>query len=114
MRVLDSVTGNNSLAEDRSCGLSGNGNITGVNPGARTLANNGGQTDTRAIGPASIAVNRGGSGCQQTDQRGVARPQLGVCDMGAYEYRASNTVIVSGYSKKNVLLESQSVYGDLG
>ena len=92
--LFDGVTGNNSLAEDGSCGLSGNGNITGVNPGLGPLANNGGQTDTRAIGPASIAVNRGGSGCQQTDQRGVARPQLGVCDMGAYEYRAPRLTVI--------------------
>jgi hypothetical protein len=92
--VLDSVTANNSLAEDGTCGLSGNGNITGVNPGLGPLANNGGPTDTRAIGPASIAVNRGGAGCQATDQRGVARPQLGACDIGAYEYRAPRLTVI--------------------
>jgi hypothetical protein len=88
------VTANNSLAQDGTCGLSGNGNITGVNPGLGALANNGGPTDTQAIGATSIAVDRGGAGCQATDQRGVPRPQLGSCDIGAYEYRAPVLTVV--------------------
>jgi hypothetical protein len=92
--LLASVTANNSLAEDGTCGLSGNGSITGVNPALGPLANNGGPTDTRAIGAGSIAVNRGGANCQATDQRGVTRPQLGACDIGAYEYRASRLTVV--------------------
>jgi prealbumin domain-containing protein len=88
------VTSNNSLSTDATCGLAGNGNVVGVNPGLGPLANNGGPTNTRAIGPASIAVNRGGAGCQSTDQRGVARPQGGACDIGAFEYRAPRLTVV--------------------
>jgi hypothetical protein len=88
------VTQNNSLSQDGTCGLSGNGSITGVNPGLGPLANNGGPTDTRALAPNSIAVNHGGAGCQTTDQRGVARPQGGVCDIGAYEYRPPRLTVI--------------------
>ncbi|MBX0326804.1 hypothetical protein K2Z83_03795 [Oscillochloris sp. ZM17-4] len=48
------------------------------------LADNGGPTQTLAIGAGSPALNAG-SGCPATDQRGVARPQLGGCDIGAFE-----------------------------
>ena len=50
------------------------------------LQNNGGPTSTCAITTASPAYNRGtGSGAPGTDQRGVARPQAGAYDIGAYE-----------------------------
>jgi hypothetical protein len=40
-----------------------------------------------ALLPGSPAIDRGdNSGCPATDQRGVARPQNLVCDIGAYEY----------------------------
>ncbi|HET9317550.1 MAG TPA: Calx-beta domain-containing protein, partial [Vicinamibacteria bacterium] len=50
------------------------------------LANNGGPTQTRAIGAASPARDLVTSGCPPpaTDQRGVSRP-AGACDAGAYE-----------------------------
>jgi hypothetical protein len=57
---------------------------TAVNPLLGPLANNGGQTDTRALAAGSPAINAGAS-CPTTDQRGVARE--GACDVGAYEYR---------------------------
>jgi hypothetical protein len=88
------TTSNNNLVQDGSCGLTGTGDIQGVDPGLGALANNGGPTDTRAIGPASFALNRGGAECQATDQRGVARPQGGACDIGAYEYRAPLLTVI--------------------
>jgi CSLREA domain-containing protein len=91
---FSTVSSNNTLAQDATCGLTGPGDITGVNPGLGPLQNNGGPTNTRAIGPSSIAVNHGGAGCQSTDQRGVARPQLGVCDIGAYEYRSPHLTVL--------------------
>ena len=54
-----------------------------VNPLLGALANNGGQTDTRALAAGSPAINAGAT-CPSTDQRGVARD--GACDIGAYEY----------------------------
>jgi CSLREA domain-containing protein len=91
--ISGAVTSNNTLSTDTSCGLAGVGDMQGVNPGLGPLANNGGPTDTRAIGPTSPATNRGGAGCQTTDQRGVARPQGGACDIGAYEYRAPTLTV---------------------
>ena len=51
------------------------------------LADNGGQTDTMALGAGSPAVDAAIE-CPPpaTDQRGVARPQQGRCDIGAFEF----------------------------
>ncbi len=59
------------------------------------LADNGGPTRTMAITTASPAFNGGdptGAGCAATDQRGIARPQVGVCDLGAFELVIGLTV----------------------
>lgn len=67
------------------CGFTTSGDLVDASPHLGQLANNGGPTLTQALegGPA---VNGGtNTGCPATDQRGVARPQGGVCDIGAYE-----------------------------
>jgi CSLREA domain-containing protein len=87
------ISSNHTLVQDNSCALTGTGDIQGVNPGLGALANNGGPTDTRAIGPTSLAINRGAQ-CQTTDQRGVARPQGGACDIGAFEYVAPRLTVI--------------------
>jgi CSLREA domain-containing protein len=87
------ISSNHTLVQDNSCALAGTGDIQGVNPGLGALANNGGPTDTRAIGPTSLAINRGAQ-CQTTDQRGVARPQGGACDIGAFEYVAPRLTVL--------------------
>jgi uncharacterized repeat protein (TIGR01451 family) len=68
----------------------GDHNITGQDPLLRSLADNGGDTQTHALQPESPAINAGS--CTDiagdpiaSDQRGVARPQGIQCDMGAYE-----------------------------
>ena len=67
-----------------------NGNIIGRDPKLGPLQNNGGHTLTHALLSGSPAINAGtNSGCPATDQRGIRRPQGGVCDIGAYE-RAFN------------------------
>jgi predicted outer membrane repeat protein len=62
-------------------------NVINANPNLGALGNNGGPTQTRALGSGSSAIDAGGvnSTCPATDQRGVARPQGNACDMGAYE-----------------------------
>jgi hypothetical protein len=82
------------------------------------LQNNGGSTLTHALYSISSALNAGnpatpgsgGNACLGTDQRGVARPVGGHCDIGAYEgsipwapppylvstYTAGNTVSLPG------------------
>ncbi|MGB9736786.1 choice-of-anchor Q domain-containing protein [Chloroflexus sp.] len=53
-------------------------------PMLRALTNNGGPTQTMAI-PADSPARDSGAACPATDQRGVARPQLNACDLGAFE-----------------------------
>ena len=61
------------------------GNLS-LDPGLGALANHGGYTETHAIGGNSPAVDAGDDGqCPADDQRGVARPQMLHCDIGAYE-----------------------------
>jgi len=61
------------------------------NPLLGPIQNNGGPTQTRALLPASPAVDAGtNTGCPATDQRGVGRKDGDsngsvVCDIGAYE-----------------------------
>lgn len=51
------------------------------------LADNGGETDTMALAAGSPAIDSGDSAlCLPTDQRGVARPLGGGCDIGAFEF----------------------------
>lgn len=68
-----------------------NGNIIGsagspVNAQLAPLANNGGPTQTRALMNGSPAIDAGTIvGAPAKDQRGVARPQNGLVDIGALE-----------------------------
>jgi CSLREA domain-containing protein len=73
-----------NLDSDGTCGLSGTGDISGANPLLDELADNGGSTRTAALLAGSPAIDAG-SGCPETDQRGVARI---FCDIGAYGYDA--------------------------
>jgi parallel beta-helix repeat protein len=81
----------NNLDSDGSCGLSGAGNISNVDPLLGPLGNNGGPTLTHRLIPGSPAIDAG-SCVTVADQRGVSRPIDGddsgtsECDIGAYEY----------------------------
>jgi hypothetical protein len=56
------------------------------NPLLGPLADNGGETDTFALLTGSAAINAADAGrCPNTDQRGLPRPSLGGCDIGAFE-----------------------------
>ncbi len=58
--------------------------VAPVDPRLGLLQANGGPTFTRALLNGSPAINAG-SGCAGTDQRGTARPQGTLCDIGAFE-----------------------------
>jgi len=64
-------------------------NVIDSDPFLGSLTNNGGNTDTMAIGGAGAATDAGGvnTTCPppNTDQRGVTRPQGAACDIGAVE-----------------------------
>ena len=82
-----SWTGNHNLADDATCTFTDTGDIQNADPLLGGLQNNGGPTNTHALGAGSPAI--GGAtpaACSGTDQRGVARPQQGTCDIGAFEY----------------------------
>lgn len=84
----DSVTSfGYNLDSDRTCNLDGIGDISNADPNLGSLQDNGGPTWTHALLEGSPALDVVPTGeCQQdTDQRGIERPQGIACDMGAFE-----------------------------
>ena len=83
---------NSATYNDIQGGYPGTGNIN-QDPLLGPLANNGGLTQTHALGAESPAIDAGDPKvCSAEDQRGFFRPidgdgdGLAICDMGAYEY----------------------------
>jgi CSLREA domain-containing protein len=87
------ATGNHNLVKaegTNACGFSNgvDGNIIGFDPllGPLALNGNGGSTLTFLPLPGSPAINSGdNASCPAYDQRGVKRPQGGICDIGSVE-----------------------------
>jgi len=80
--------GNNLEYPGVTCG----GFTVQANPLLGALADNGGDTQTRALGVGSPAIDAGNNGtCESADQRGMSRSVDGdgdttaTCDIGAYE-----------------------------
>lgn len=93
-----------TLITDGGYNLSfGDATCPGINgdPVLGLLQNNGGPSQTMALGAGSAAINQipgGVPGCPGVDQRGVARPfpASGLCDVGAFEAEAvTHTLTVS-------------------
>lgn len=76
-----------NLEDGRTCGF--DDHAVNAEPRLEPLADNGGETETRALLPTSPAINRvppRRAICEGTvDQRGVSRPQGPACDIGAFE-----------------------------
>jgi Right handed beta helix region len=84
---LSSSLGNNLEFPGDTCGFN-QGSDVHVDPllGALRL-NAPGLLETMALLPGSPAIDAGtGSGCPANDERGVKRPKLLACDIGAYEF----------------------------
>jgi HYR domain-containing protein len=92
----------NSIFADNPCAgpvVDGGGNLDspesscpGINgdPLLGAVADNGGPTQTMALGPGSAAIDAAvDANCPATDQRGVSRPHGAGCDIGAYESDAA-------------------------
>ena len=74
------------------------------------LADNGGPTETHAITDTSLAFNVvPEEDCVSFDQRGVARPQLGDCDLGAFELAIPEQTLTELFAS---LVEAGDLTGD--
>src|SRR5206468_3475874 len=89
----------NNLENGNTCGFSAAGDIRNADPKLGPLADNSGPTHTHALLAGSPAIDAGSSsGFAATDQRGVARPQGGRADIGAYEGTITGSAAVSSHS----------------
>ncbi|MGE5251350.1 MAG: choice-of-anchor Q domain-containing protein, partial [Bacteroidota bacterium] len=92
-----------SIVQD---GYPGTGNLN-TDPLLQSLGDNGGFTETMALGAGSPAIDKGtNTGCPAKDQRGVVRPQRQRCDMGAYEYPDSKLSLSSAGAYDGWVLEA--------
>lgn len=80
------VSRGHNLDDGTSCGFAGTGDKSGADAKLGPLGEHGGPTPTRMPLTGSPAIDAGDSAtCPSTDQRGVARPQGGGCEIGAVE-----------------------------
>lgn len=80
--------GHNLIEDVAACVIAGpaTADVYSTAPGLDPLAFNGGRTPTHAVQAGSAARNAGDNAtCRPADQRGVARPLGGTCEIGAYE-----------------------------
>ena len=84
---INAAAGSHNVIDDTTCALGGTGDRENVDPALALLGNNGGATSTHAVAAGSPAIGAANpAACGGTDQRGVARPQEGTCEAGAFEY----------------------------
>jgi CSLREA domain-containing protein len=91
---LGTITSSSSHLEDPagSCPFNGPGDVTGSDPGLRTLADNGGPLPTVHLARSSPLIDSGDACSDAFDQRGFPRTVDGDddgvarCDKGAFEY----------------------------
>lgn len=75
-----------NLSSDPTCPFPGATNVINTDPKLGPLQNNGGFVDTMLPLTGSPLIDGGDCGsAPPTDARGVTRPQLGACDIGAVE-----------------------------
>ncbi|HSH01493.1 MAG TPA: choice-of-anchor Q domain-containing protein [Anaerolineae bacterium] len=100
-------TGGYNMADDESCGLTGEGDMENTDPLVGPLLESGvtaagGVAWTHYLpgsSPARNVIPVGVNGCGaegDRDQRGMTRPLEGACDMGAHEMGRPTLGIVSG------------------
>jgi len=77
---------NSSSSTLHTCGLTGMEDLVNTDPRLLPLGDNGGNTLTMGLEPASPAIDSANlQTCSTTDQRDVSRPQGSQCDRGAFE-----------------------------
>jgi len=96
------TSGTNNLIR-RQTGFSG-GIVNTADPLLSVLGNYGGPTKTFALLPGSLAIDAGtSSGASTADQRGIARPQNGVVDIGAFESRGFSLTPTAGDNQSGAI-----------
>jgi CSLREA domain-containing protein len=85
----------------QDCNFTGPGDLVGTHAAPLaanlgTLVDNGGLTRTQVPNPGSPAIDRGGSSCPDTDQRGFVRGPRAPCDAGAVEVGALPPAAAAG------------------
>jgi hypothetical protein len=92
--------GYNLVENTAGCsGVTGAGDITGMDPVLGPLVLNGGTTPNHALLPGSPALNAGnpavagsgGTACEGADQRDLLRTTFPPCDIGAFEVQEADT-----------------------
>jgi hypothetical protein len=88
----------NNIENARDCAFTASGDLQSTDPVLGELVNNGGGTDTHALGAGSPAIDAADdAACPTADQRGILRPQGRSCDIGAFELELPpETTITSG------------------
>lgn len=80
-----------NLDQDGSCGFAAADNLVGTAAMLGPLGDNGGPTQTHLLLADSPARNTAVTAvCLPADQRGIVRPQEGLCDIGAVEMEAGS------------------------
>jgi hypothetical protein len=80
-----------NVVSDASCAdMTAGGDLMSTAANLGPLQMNGGPTATHALLVGSPAINHAPLCGVAADQRGVARPQLGACDSGAFELTAGD------------------------
>ena len=84
-----------NLDSGNTCGFTSPDDLANTDPLLGPLADNGGLTFTQALLPDSPAIDAGSPDCPPptTDQRGLPRPQGTACDIGAYEFVDTVTIL---------------------
>ena len=91
--LLDPASSSNLIGTGGGLTDGVNGNLVGItDPLLGPLRDNGGPTWTMALLPGSPAIDAGDNAAGlATDQRGIARPQDGRADIGAFECAGSRS-----------------------
>jgi hypothetical protein len=99
--AFDVAGSNNIVVSSGGIGVSLPTDTVHVDPALLPLANNGGPTQTHALGVGSVAIDHGASGFAiGCDQRGwpFTRPSGAMPDIGAFE--AQDTLMIDGFDPK--------------
>ena len=110
--TLSSNSGYNLIGNGDGAGITDGtlGNLVGstgalLDPKLSLLANHGGDSATRALLPGSLAIDAiPTANCTVTiDQRGVSRPQVNACDIGAFESQGFNLSLTTGDNQQALI-----------